>query len=132
MRNYPKSLPTTFSSGQPSSSSITTLPLNKPSLLPKQKQVLPVKKLIPIKLQEKHDKGLSYTCDEKYILGHKGKSEFSLLIHQDEDVDLVTADLSEAPPTLLTSSLQLELPQLNSSTYTNENPHISFHAMGGQ
>lgn len=41
----------------------------------------------------------------------------------------MSLNLFEAPPTVLPSSLQLESPQLNSSTYTNENPHISFHTM---
>lgn len=130
MRNYPKSIPSTFSSGQPSSSWTTTLPLTKPPLLPKPKQSVPIKKLNLAEMQEQHDKGQQLFLAIKSIFGVTSvKAEFLLFIYQDEDADLVSWDRSEAPHSLPSSSLQLDSHILISSNCTNKNPHISFHAM---
>lgn len=63
-----------YSNSQPSSS-------NNPPLLPKPLSNIPVKRLSASKLQDRRDKGLCYSCDEKFIPGHKCKSKIFLLVH---------------------------------------------------
>ncbi|XP_062104135.1 uncharacterized protein LOC133815295 [Humulus lupulus] len=62
--------PNTFGSGsQP--------PASTPSL--------PIKRLSPAELKERRDKGLCFTCDEKFSYGHKCKNRMLILCAQDEE-----------------------------------------------
>lgn len=46
---------------------------------------LPVKRLTPAQIQERHDKGLFCNCDERFSPGHKYKAKFYLLTIDEED-----------------------------------------------
>ena len=46
---------------------------------------LPIKKLSPAELKDRRDKGLCFTCDEKFSYGHKCKNRMLILCAQDED-----------------------------------------------
>lgn len=46
---------------------------------------LPVKRLSPAEIKEKRDKGLCFTCDEKYNVGHRCKNRVLILCAQDEE-----------------------------------------------
>lgn len=71
---------------QPPSSSTAPAPSNQP-LVPKPIQNITIKKTYPTELQEWRDKGLCYTYDERFVHGHKYKSKFHLLVHQDDNND---------------------------------------------
>ncbi|XP_060969861.1 uncharacterized protein LOC133037067 [Cannabis sativa] len=47
--------------------------------------LLPIKKLSPAELKERRDKGLCFTCDEKFSHGHKCKNRMLILCAQDEE-----------------------------------------------
>lgn len=53
--------------------SISTSPSTQPPFLLNPDQHIPIKKLTPAELQHRHDKGLCYTCDGKFIPGHNAK-----------------------------------------------------------
>ena len=44
-----------------------------------------IKKLSPAELKDHRDKGLCFTCDEKFNFGHKGKNRMLILCGQDDD-----------------------------------------------
>ncbi|XP_062080683.1 uncharacterized protein LOC133785470 [Humulus lupulus] len=46
---------------------------------------LPVKRLSPTEIKEKRDKGLCFTCDEKYSFGHKCKNRVLILCTQGDE-----------------------------------------------
>ncbi|XP_062103343.1 uncharacterized protein LOC133814394 [Humulus lupulus] len=46
---------------------------------------LPVKRLSPAEIKEKREKGLCFTCDEKYSFGHKCKNRVLILCAQGEE-----------------------------------------------
>lgn len=46
---------------------------------------LPIKKLTPAELKERRDKGLCFTCDEKFVYGHKCKNRMLILCASEED-----------------------------------------------
>ena len=73
----------------PTTNVIVTLKFHKPSSL-----ALPVKRLSPAEIKEKCDKGLCFTCDEKYNFGHKCKNRVLILCTQCDDESEATL----APP----------------------------------
>ncbi|XP_062075982.1 uncharacterized protein LOC133780122 [Humulus lupulus] len=46
---------------------------------------LPIKKLSPAELKDRRDKGLCFTCDEKFSFGHKCKNRMLILCASEED-----------------------------------------------
>ncbi|XP_062104440.1 uncharacterized protein LOC133815643 [Humulus lupulus] len=46
---------------------------------------LPIKKLSPTELKERRDKGLCFTCDEKFHFGHKCKNRMLILCGYDDE-----------------------------------------------
>lgn len=52
---------------------------------PNTSHSLPIKKLSPAELKERRDKGLCFTCDEKFNFGHKCKNRMLILCGYDED-----------------------------------------------
>lgn len=70
-----------FSTTQPSSSA--TLSTNQ-SLLPKPPSNVPINRLSASRIQERREKGLGYTSDQKVIPSHEFKSKLFLLVHQDD------------------------------------------------
>ena len=63
---------------------IGRLPLPQPLPSPK----LPIKKLTPVEIQEKRDRGLYFSCDEKYSPNHCCKNRVMVLLGKDEDMPL--------------------------------------------
>lgn len=74
---------------------------------------------------------LCYTCDEHFVQGHKCKSKFYLLVHQDDNTANSSASLSNSATTcddlnslsILDNSLPYQVDLLT--------PHISLHALVG-
>lgn len=62
-------------------------------VIPKPQQHIPVKKLTPAKLQNRRDKGLCYNCNEIFLLGHKYKARFFLLISTEEETGTLSHSL---------------------------------------
>ncbi|XP_062104283.1 uncharacterized protein LOC133815460 [Humulus lupulus] len=51
-------------------------------------QSIPIKRLSPAKLKDRRDKGLCFTCDEKFSYGHKCKNQMLILCgYEEEDCD---------------------------------------------
>lgn len=48
-------------------------------------QSFPIKRLSPAELKERRDKGLCFTCDEKFNFGHKCKNRMLILCGYDEE-----------------------------------------------
>ncbi|XP_062114581.1 uncharacterized protein LOC133825687 [Humulus lupulus] len=46
---------------------------------------LPVKRLTPAELKDRRDRGVCFTCDEKFSYGHKCKNRMLLLCQEDDD-----------------------------------------------
>ncbi|CAJ2644149.1 unnamed protein product [Trifolium pratense] len=83
---YPKLSGTTHSHSPSSSSFRPTMTVTPPKSQPT------VKRLTPVELQARREKGLCYNCDERYVQVHRCKRTFHLLIVQpDEDVNDSTA-----------------------------------------
>ncbi|XP_042510970.1 uncharacterized protein LOC122086287 [Macadamia integrifolia] len=78
--------------------------------------ILPIKKLTPMELKARREKGLCYNCDEQYTPGHKCKSRFLLLMVDDESKEDEENQI-EGEPTL--DSVEEGLPE------------ISLHALAG-
>lgn len=106
---------------------------SQPPLLPKPSNTIPIKRLSASELQARRDKGLCYSCDEKYLPGHRCKSKLFLLIHQDDDIPhLDSIDTSLTPVSDHTSPsppVDLSLSHQQLETPTPDNPHISLHAL---
>lgn len=64
-------------------------------LLSKPHNNIPIKKFSPSELQNRREKGLCYTCDEKFIVGHKCKSKYFLLVHQEDTADELTFPMTQ-------------------------------------
>lgn len=58
-----------------SSSNFATPATLQQPLLPKPQNALPIKRVPPKELQERRDKVLSYTCNEKFVSGAKCKRD---------------------------------------------------------
>ncbi|KAH9745584.1 hypothetical protein KPL70_004126 [Citrus sinensis] len=54
-----------------------------PPLLPTPN--LPIRRLTPAELHDKHEKGLCYNCDQKYSANHRCRSKFLLLMGTDDN-----------------------------------------------
>lgn len=68
---------------------------------------IPVKRLSSSELQERSENSLYYSCDEKFVPGHKHRGRFSLLVQQDEN----TAETNLQEPTVGSPSTSItELP----------------------
>jgi len=63
-------------------------------------------------MQARRDKGLCYNCDDKYSPGHRCKSRFFLLIHDDEEQPNPKTSPPESPKPDATGSAQLSLTAL--------------------
>ena len=84
-----------FPSTYPYASFATTKPSSQPPLLPTPKPIppspllptpaLPIRRLSPVELKEKRDKGLCYNCDQKYSANHHCRSKFLLLLGTNDD-----------------------------------------------
>ena len=59
-------------------------PLSQPSSVSK----IHVRKLTPVEIQEKCDKGLCYNCDEKFSLTHRCKNRMMILLGDEEETTL--------------------------------------------
>ncbi|XP_062093442.1 uncharacterized protein LOC133799441 [Humulus lupulus] len=51
---------------------------------------LPIKKLTPAEMKDRRDKGLYYTCDEKFSYGHKCKNRMLIMCVQEEELETGT------------------------------------------
>ena len=70
-------------------------------LPPPNPNPIPLRRLFPTKLASRRDKGLCFTCNEKYHRGHKCLSREFLLIGDEDDTpyeDNVTQDQPPDPP----------------------------------
>lgn len=104
---------------------------NSPPLLPNpipyphnvNRNRLPIKRLSPMEIQQRREKGLCFRCDEKYSAGHKFKAPPQLLLLECEPEvqDLLTD--SSLTDEMLAEELQ-RLEMMHSSS-------ISYHAMAG-
>lgn len=85
----------------------------------------------PSGLQEIREKGLCYTCDEKFIPGHKCKGKFFFIVHHEETNDDVNTEIDSV---LLAS--EPDIISNNSDIIQNDYvdtvaPHIILHALVG-
>ncbi|XP_060962287.1 uncharacterized protein LOC133032379 [Cannabis sativa] len=82
--NSHSTFPTTYkpSTGPPSP---PIQPLGKPA----NTISLPIKKLSPSEMKERREKGLCYTCEEKFHYGHKCKIKMLIMcVHDEEDASM--------------------------------------------
>ncbi|XP_060969922.1 uncharacterized protein LOC133037114 [Cannabis sativa] len=88
--NSHSTFPTTYkpSTGPPSP---PIQPLGKPP----NTISLPIKKLSPSEMKERREKGLCYTCEEKFHYGHKCKNKMLIMCVQDEEDASMGADEEE-------------------------------------
>jgi len=83
----------------------------------------PVKRLTPAELQSHRERGLCYSCDEKYSPGHKCKSLPQLLVLSEDSEAKVTLSDQVVSDDALAEELQcLEV---------QEHSAISYHALSG-
>lgn len=96
MRKYQRISSNYSSNYQPSTVNSTAIPSTTQPFIPKAQPSILIKRLSSLDLRERRDKILCYTCDEKFEPGHKCKSRFFLLLHQDDDLsDLDTSPLDD-------------------------------------
>lgn len=79
----------------------------------------------------RRDKGLCYTCEEKFVIGHKCKSKLFLLVHQDDEFN--EEHQTDHDITFEPTYFEQDPTAPNAHLYTRvfETPHISFYAMLG-
>jgi len=98
----------------------TSLPplLNKPNPHPQTNKAM-VKRLSPAEVQLRREKGLCFTCDEKYSLSHHCPNKQYLWLHGEEE------------------AASVDLPNANNAREDNpeplpqSEPHLSFNALKG-
>ena len=105
----PKSipLPTPLNNNQP----------NNTPLLPTPPKPTTLKKLTPVDIQFRHDKGLCFTCDERYTLNHRFTNKHYFLIQTAEEIE--PDDFENIPPN-----------DEQSPSETQEH-HLSYNALKG-
>ena len=87
-------------------------------LLPTTLKPSHLKKLSPMDIQFRREKGLCFTCDDKYSLTHKCANKHYFLLHTTEEVDDLVAEL--------------EYPQLVVVTPPDDGfDHLLYHALKG-
>jgi len=82
-----------------------------PPLLPTPPKPGPVRKLSPVEIQFRQDKGLCFTCDEKYSPSHKCTTKHYFLIQSMEEIpleQLAVEDKVNIEPSELDIELQEE------------------------
>ncbi|KAH0725500.1 hypothetical protein KY284_001365 [Solanum tuberosum] len=83
----------------------------------------PVKRLTPAELQSRRERGLCYSCDEKYSPGHKCKSLPQLLVlSEDSEAEVTLSDQVVSDDALAEELQCLEV---------QEHSAISYHALSG-
>ncbi|CAM8934378.1 unnamed protein product [Rhodiola kirilowii] len=88
---------------------------------------LPVKKLTPLEMAARREKGLCYNCDDRFTSGQKCRPRFQSMIVEDDDLT-VTPDLISPPHDEPFATDQTPAqPLLDELT-----PCITFHAMQGK
>ncbi|XP_061351088.1 uncharacterized protein LOC133296155 [Gastrolobium bilobum] len=66
---------------------------------------LPIKRLSPEEMQRKREKGLCYSCDEKYVFGHKCKGKATLLYFDGIEDDPPPSDSEEQTESPITDKI---------------------------
>ncbi|XP_062118280.1 uncharacterized protein LOC133831890 [Humulus lupulus] len=109
-------------SGNTSSFGATPAKSNEPKILQSSVTPLLVKKLTPAEIREKREKGLCFSCDDKYSFGHKCKNRILILSGLDEEDDRELPAVGEQEPIEVEDSLgeEVSLNALSNST----NPRI--------
>ncbi|XP_017408768.2 uncharacterized protein LOC108321508 [Vigna angularis] len=100
------------SSTVPVARSLPTTP--RQALLPTPlTPTVPFKRLSASEMQNRRERGLCYNCDEKYNPGHRCKSRFFLLVHDDEET--ISSDLppDDSTASTIPDSAQLSLNALS-------------------
>ena len=112
----------------PPRSNLTTnpSPTNSPNLTT-PKTPPSIKRLSPVELQARREKGLCYHCDDRYQPGHRYKRQFYLLIVEPKIIDPTEEAMTQL---LLTQEPQLE-PITEQTPEPDTNPQISLHALMG-
>ena len=98
----------------------------RPTLSVAPPRSIPTKKLSQAELQVRHDKGLCYNCDEKFIQGHRCKRLFHLLIVEPDPIPL-----HEDNPTLNMALMDSEPIPDTTTDLEKDPPQISLHALLG-
>ena len=78
---------------------------HQPPLLPTP--TMPIRRLTPVELREKREKGLCYNCDKKYHATHRCRSKFLLLMGTDDEDDEPSDDtfIHEQPGEVVTADI---------------------------
>ena len=68
---------------------------------------MPIRRLTPVELREKREKGLCYNCDKKYHATHRCRSKFLLLMGTDDEDDELNDDtfIHEQPGEVVTADI---------------------------
>ncbi|WVY92276.1 hypothetical protein V8G54_037790 [Vigna mungo] len=116
----PKPYHNTFSRNTPAtnpnlSQSLKTTSL--PPLLPSPTNITPIKKMTSAEMQLRREKGLCFTCDDKFTPSHRCPNRQYLLLQLDEE-EVLPAQESTPSELTLESSVLLE-------------PHLSYNALKG-
>lgn len=93
---------------------------NLPPLLPNPKtpQIAPVKRMTTAEMQLRREKGLCYTCDEKFSLSHKCPNKHYYVLQLDDgEPEITEPDSPEAK---------------EETTETPTEHHLSFNALSGE
>ncbi|KAF5463169.1 hypothetical protein F2P56_019105 [Juglans regia] len=93
---------------------------------PNRKPMMPIKRITPIQMQERREKGLCYYCDEKFHIGHKcNKPKLFLLegieLSEKEEIEVEEGNLAIMEPKEMEEG-NMEMGELVG---------ISLHAMAG-
>ncbi|XP_024979726.1 uncharacterized protein LOC112516745 [Cynara cardunculus var. scolymus] len=127
--SIPVSKPYTPASFPRSTTPLATTKSPLPPLLPTPSKPITatskqpsIKRISPAEMQIRREKGLCYTCDEKFSLGHKCPNrQMLLLMGDDEDIHFITTTHSSDPPFI-------EEPPVS---FPPPDHHLSFNAIRG-
>ncbi|WVZ13294.1 hypothetical protein V8G54_017824 [Vigna mungo] len=99
----------------------STIPVSRASpsiqrqalLPPPATPTVPFKHLSDLEMQNRRDRGLCYNCDEKYNPGHRCKSRFFFLVHDDEETIPFDHPPDDSIDSTIPDSAQLSLNALS-------------------
>lgn len=101
-----------------------TIPIQTPTRYKPTSTVKPHFKILsPAEVQEKREKGLCFTCDEKYNVNHRCKNRIMILMGDELDASSEAIPAKSQPEHILDSE---EDPEVSLHTLTNASSHHIF------
>ncbi|XP_061372918.1 uncharacterized protein LOC133315333 [Gastrolobium bilobum] len=91
---------------------------------------LPIKRLSPEEIQRKREKGLCYSCDEKYVFGHRCKGKATLLYFDGTEDDPPPSESEEQTESPITDNVSNSFSEISLNALLGHHSPRSFRLTG--